>query len=551
MKRRDHRLLVATASMATAGVLAFALPATAVGPAPTSAAAAVPVLAWQPCADPSQNGFDCATAEVPLNYQNPEGSTIELALVRHSATDPARRIGSLFFNPGGPGGSGTESLPAWLELFPATLRARFDLISWDPRGIGESTSVQCFATPDDGLNFFTDLPTGFPVGKAETSAWIRRYTRFGQLCAQRNGNLLEHVSTADTARDLDLLRRAVGDPQLNYLGTSYGTFLGATYANLFPDRIRAMVLDGNVDPVAWMNEGIDDAFLSTSLRLQSDLGSVKTLKAFLSLCGEARTDQCAFSAGSAASTQTKFAILLRRLREHPVPFEGEPITYAALVSAMADVLVVVQPGFGFQGWAFAAELLQTLWTGGSGGSPPPQTYQFPEQQYAVQCAESPNSRRPTVFRALAVFSYGRAGDVGPNWSWGDEPCASWSAAAGDRYTGPWNRRTAKPLLVIGNTSDPQTPYEDSVAMSNELADARLLTVDGYGHTVLLNPSTCANQHVSNYFVDGTLPPEGTVCQQDREPFTTTASSLSGTPSAAPFHKVRRAAVPGHPAQLLH
>lgn len=186
--------------------------------------------------------------------------------------------------------------------------------------------------------------------------------------------------------------------------------------------------------------------------------------------------------------------------------------------------------------------------GGSDGSPPPQTYQFPEQQYAVQCAESPNSRRPTVFRALAVFSYGRAGDVGPNWSWGDEPCASWSAAAGDRYTGPWNRRTAKPLLVIGNTSDPQTPYEDSVAMSNELADARLLTVDGYGHTVLLNPSTCANQHVSNYFVDGTLPPEGTVCQQDREPFTTTASSLSGTPSAAPFHKVR---LSGHPAQLLH
>jgi pimeloyl-ACP methyl ester carboxylesterase len=550
MKRRDHRLLVATASMATAGVLAFALPATAVGPAPTSAAAAVPVLAWQPCADPSQNGFDCATAEVPLNYQDPEGSTIELALVRHSATDPARRIGSLFFNPGGPGGSGTESLPAWLELFPATLRARFDLISWDPRGIGESTSVQCFATPDDGLNFSTDLPQGFPVGEAETSAWIRRYARFGQLCAQRNGDLLEHVSTADTARDLDLLRRAVGDPQLNYLGTSYGTFLGATYANLFPDRIRAMVLDGNVDPVAWTNGGNDD-FLSTSLRLQSDLATAKTLKAFLSLCGEARTDQCAFSAGSAASTQTKFATLLRRLREHPVPFEGEPITYAALVSAMADLIVVVQPGFGFPGWAFAAELLQTLWTGGSGGSPPPQTYEFPEQQYAVQCAESPNPRRPTVFRALAAFSFGRAGDVGPNWSWGDEPCASWSAAAAVRYTGPWNRRTVKPLLVIGNTFDPQTPYEGSVAMSNELADARLLTVDGYGHTVLLNPSTCANQHVSNYFVDGTLPPEGTVCQQDREPFTTTASSLSGTPSAAPFHKVRQAAVPGHPAQLLH
>jgi pimeloyl-ACP methyl ester carboxylesterase len=512
--------LVAMAALATAGLAAFLSPATAAGSAPASSAAPVPELAWQPCADPRQSGFDCATAQVPLDYGDLQGSTIDLAVIRHRATAPANRIGTLFFNPGGPGGVGTEDLPAWFELFPAELRARFDLISWDPRGIGASTAVQCFATPDEGLAFFSDLPAGFPVGGAEERAWIRGYARFGQLCTQRNGDLLEHVSTVDTARDLDLLRQAVGDPQLTYRGTSYGTFLGATYANLFPDRVRAMVLDGNVDPVSWTNGGDDDALLSTSLRAGSDKASAQTLNAFLRLCGQASTDQCAFSAGSAAATQAKFATLLQRLRKQPIPFEGEPVTYAALVSAMGGVLFTSQAQPGFPGWAAFAQVLQTLWTGGSGGTPPPPSYQFPEQALAVACAESPNPRRPVVFRVLGALSYARAGDIGPSWSWGDEPCASWPATAADRYSGPWNRPTANPVLVIGNTFDPSTPYEGAVAMANNLARARLLTVDGYGHTVLLNPSACASTYESRYFVDGTLPPPGTVCQQDQQPFTT-------------------------------
>jgi pimeloyl-ACP methyl ester carboxylesterase len=517
-RRRNGWRRVATAAVALAGLVACLSPAA--GPTAASAAAPVPVLAWQPCAEPSQSGFDCATAQVPLDYGDPQGASIDLAVIRHRATDRAHRLGALFFNPGGPGGAGTEDLPAWLELFPPTVRARFDLISWDPRGIGASTAVQCFATPEEGLAFLSDLPAGFPVGQAETRAWISRYADFGQICGERNGELLAHVSTADSARDLELLRQAVGDPHMNYLGVSYGTFLGATYANLFPDRVRAMVLDGNVDPVAWTNGGDDDAFLSTALRLQTDLGSAKTLQAFLRLCGEAGADRCAFADDSAEATQAKFATLLQRLRTQPIPFEGRPITYAALVTAMADLLFVVEPGFGFPGWAFAAQLLETLWTGGSGGTPPAPSYQFPEQQYAVQCAESPNPRRPRVFRALAAIAFARAGDVGPNWSWADEPCASWPATAAERYAGPWDRRTANPVLVIGNTFDPSTAYQGSIAMAQALARARLLTVDGYGHTVLLNPSACASQYVSDYLVDGTLPPEGTVCPQDQPPFTT-------------------------------
>jgi pimeloyl-ACP methyl ester carboxylesterase len=510
---RGGGVLVAAIAMATLGMVT--LGATVAAPAP---ATAVPVIEWQACDAPSQSGFECATAKVPLDYRDPEGSTIDLALVRHPATDPTRRIGTLFFNPGGPGGAGTQFLPAWLDLFPAMLRERFDLISWDPRGIGESTSVQCFATPEEGLKFLADLPVGFPVGRVEIDTWIRGYARFAQLCAERNGDLLERASTADSARDLDLLRQAVGEPRMNFLGVSYGTFLGATYANLFPDRVRALVLDGNVDPIAWVNRGNEHPFLNTGLRLESDTATARTLKAFLNLCGEAGIERCAFSAGSASSTRAKFSTLLWRLRRHPVPFEGEPLTYAFVVSLVADFLVAVQPVSGFPGWAFTAELLQTLWTGGSGGSPAPRSYPFPEQRLAVECGESPNPQPPEIFRALAAFAYARAGHVGLFWSWFDEPCASWPAVAANPYTGPWDRRTANPVLVIGNTFDPQNPLQGSVAMARALARARLLTVDGYGHTALINLSSCANRYMSEYFVDGTLPPEGTVCRQDQEPF---------------------------------
>jgi pimeloyl-ACP methyl ester carboxylesterase len=409
----------------------------------TPAGASVPVLAWQPCADPDQSGFDCATAQVPLDYRDPRGVAIDLAVIKHPATDPAHRIGSLFFNPGGPGGIGTQDLPKWFDLFPATLRERLDIISWDPRGLGASTAVQCFATAEDEQNFFAGIPSDFfPVGSAEKHAWIRRYAQFGQLCEQRNRNLLAHVSTAESAKDLDLLCQAVNAPQLNYLGVSYGTFLGATYANLFPTKVRAMVLDGNVDPVAWTNGGREGTFLSTSLRLGSDKASAETLNASLDLCGQAEPDQCAFSPGNAAATRAKFATLLQRLQEQPVTVDTTTITYTVLVSAMKGYLTTTQ----------------------------------------------------------------------------EQPGASWLATAADRYSGPWDQLTANPILVLGNTYNPATPYQGAVAMARYLGRARLLTVDGYGHTAILNPSTCVNDYESGYFVAGTLSPTGTVCQQDQPPF---------------------------------
>jgi pimeloyl-ACP methyl ester carboxylesterase len=487
----------------------------AVGPS-SAAAAPAPTLSWQPCADPAQQGLQCATARVPRSYEHPRRSTIQLGVIRHRATDPSRRVGTLFFNPGGPGAS-IASFPQVVDhFFPASLKARFDIVTWDPRGTGQSTPVRCFDSREDEKRFLGRLgePTeSFPVGKAQQDEWTGTYRRFGRRCEKRNGGLLRHVSTAESARDLNLLRRAVGDRRLSYWGISYGTFLGATYANLFPDRVRALVLDGDINPSAWVHtqkQANAGAFLGTWLRQRSDRGAAKTLDKFLGLCGRAGTDRCAFSAGSAADTRAKFATLLQRLRDRP---ESADITYAELVSATVNRL------YAYNAWSSLASLLQGVWTTGKWGEPLPSPSGAIEEQLAIFCSETPNPGA-SVFQPLDRFARDRGGAVGPYWTWASEPCASWPATAAERYTGPWDRRTANPVLVIGNTFDPATPYRGAKAMTRKLARARLLTVDGYGHTSLTNPSSCANDYASRYLIDQALPPKGARCEQDHQPFST-------------------------------
>jgi pimeloyl-ACP methyl ester carboxylesterase len=541
----DHfkrsRWLLAGAAVTIAGLLAAVFPAAAATGAQTQAPGgpAVPVLHWQPC--PGQAGFECATAQVPLDYQQPRGQMIQLAVIKHPATDPAGRLGSLFYNPGGPADAGTSDLPVEYPLFPAQVRQRFDIISWDPRGVGNSTAVQCFPTPAAEAKFFAGLPAGFPVGPAQQATWISLFAQFAQLCKQANPALLSHVSTAETARDLDLLRQAVGDPVLNYLGVSYGTYLGATYANLFPGKVGAMVLDGNVNPIGWATpQQADGIPLSTSIRIKTDLGAAATLGQFMTLCGQAPASGCAFSAGTAAATSAKCAQLLKYLRAHPlttaIPAFGNSkqtpaitFTYAFTVSFITQILQVVQPVPALApGWAYGAFVLQTLWklsrTGG--GAPHPVPPAPPtvalEQAYAIVCADSPNPKSAADYRAEAGLASARSGTVGQYIAWLDEPCAGWQATDADGYFGPWNHPTAHPLLLVGNTYDPNTPYQDSLAMARELASARLLTLDGYGHTALNNPSSCIQNYEAAFFINGTLPPPGTVCQPDRQPFTTSS-----------------------------
>jgi hypothetical protein len=292
-----------------------------------------------------------------------------------------------------------------------------------------------------------------------------------------------------------------------------------------------MILDGNVNPAAWTRP---EGLLTNWQRLGRDQASAATLRAFLDLCGRASTAACAFSAGTPAATRAKVAALLRRLRRHPVTVGSPPQTYT-----YADAVASVPVGVVSE-WPCGARLLQSLWAGrgtvcaaaeaagqpGTGPRPasPPRgpfhgAYYGGEEQLAVLCADSPNPRDPRLYPLLAALAYRQSGGYGLDYTWDSERCARWPAtAAQDRYTGPWDRRTAGTILLLGNTGDPNTPYQDSVALSHELARARLLTIDGYGHTEGSNPSTCATDDAVRYALTGVLPPAGTVCQQNGKPF---------------------------------
>jgi pimeloyl-ACP methyl ester carboxylesterase len=523
LERRPHR----TGFRAT-GLIVLGLLALAACLAPRSdAAVRVPDLSWAPC--PDQSGFECATAAVPRNYRNRDGATIRLAVIRHPAADPSRRVGTLFLNPGGPGAA-KALLPLVFDVFPDSLQERFDVITWDPRGFGESTSVQCFASQEDEHRFLAGVGQAgdtFPVGPAKRARWIKRYASFGRHCDRRDGGLLRHMSTAESAKDLNLLRRAVGSSELNYYGNSYGTLLGATYANMFPGRVRTMVLGSITNPVAWVagRRGASDgpaSFLPTFLRQRSDEGSRKTLDAFLDLCGRTSTAQCAFSAGSPRSTRAKFAELLARLRDAP---SGTKPSYATLVSTVTAGL------YGVGDWGRIAELLQSVWEGRSASGesvlrtvpvPVPPAGPAPAARSAagadygsfgqflgVVCGESPNPG-PAAFPGIDAFASARSGPIAGGWTWLAEPCATWPATAAARYAGRWDRRTANPIMVIGNTHDPATPYQNAVAISRQLARARLLTVDGYGHGTF--DQSCTFPYLTSYLIDETLPPRGTRCR---------------------------------------
>ncbi|MEV4129621.1 alpha/beta hydrolase [Nocardia sp. NPDC049707] len=532
-------------SIMMAAVVACGAAPTAAEP-PDSTPVVTPTPVWTPC--PNAPGFECATVPAPLDYQHPQARTIELAVIRHPATDPAHRISSMLFNPGGPAPA-IDLFIREYPFFPQEIRERFDIVSWDPRGFGRSTAVQCFATAAEYAAWSAQLPAGFPVGHEEERRWIDLNAELGRGCEQRDPVLLRFVSTTDSAHDLDLLRAVVGDQRLTYMGASYGTLLGATYANLFPDRVRAMVLDGNVDPTAWYDH---KSPLPTFLRERSDLGTAETLEQFLALCSRAGRSACPFAADNPWATRVKYELLLHRLLIHPQGI----FTYALTASTVRTALQLVHPVDAALNWSSLAELLQDLWLGqtpqstasmasvpttpteilpsAAGDAWPTapaqqQSYSGIEQVYALVCSESPNPRDPQLYGPLAKFATLRAGTVGPFWSWVTEACSTWPGEAAHRYTGPWNR-SKTPILTVNTIFDPATPYRSALATTAQLGNARLLTVAGYGHTTLNNPSSCANAHESNYVVRGVLPPRGTVCLQDTPPFTQPVSDTSAPPS---------------------
>ncbi|GAA0808163.1 alpha/beta hydrolase [Spirilliplanes yamanashiensis] len=512
-----RRLATIVTATAVAAATAAAPPAPARGTAPPAA----PALAWVDC----QDGFECATARVPLDHDRPAGPTIRLAVVRLPATDPARRIGSLFINPGGPGESGVEFLrAAGPALYSAEVRARFDLVSFDPRGVLASSPLRCFDTLDQALASRAPIPT--PVTRAEERAWVRHDRALADACAKRGGPIMHHMATANVARDLELLRRAVGDRQLTFAGYSYGSYLGQTYANLFPGRVRAIVIDGIIDPVGYATgragEGRTVPF---QLRQRQDQGVHETLQEFFRLC-DLGGATCAFSAGD---PRRRFARLAARLRAAPVRLpDGSAYTYNELVyntaaamsfpefwPLLAQLLDALDSASAPAGPAAARRALDALRAGPAGGAGYPNVV---EGGPAVLCTDTDNPRHAGAWARTARAADRRHPYVGRPVTWYSSICAQWPGRDRDRYTGPWSAATAHPVLVVGTRFDGQTRYQNAVIVSRLLPNARLLTNHGWGHTSRMARSACVDRHTSRYLLTTRPPPAGTVCGPDVIPF---------------------------------
>ena len=553
--RRRHLLGALVLAVAGWGLAAPA--ATGVSPASTTGVSSASTTAtgrlnWSACYQWLGNNFgteqpiryECAQQQVPLDHDAPTGATVLISLVRIPAADPSRRIGSLFLNPGGPGGSGVDfALFAGPFLYSDEVRARFDIVGFDPRGIGRSTQLRCAGNARQTSGWA--VPLVWPESTGEIGQWAAADRRLQDACDQRGGRILDHMSTADVARDLDRLRAAVGDARLTYAGYSYGSYLGTTYANLFPSRVRALVVDGVLDPIAWSTGDPGHASEPFSTRLRSDIGARDTLAEFFRLCDAAAAD-CPFAAPGGSSA--RFDALERQLREHPVVEDGFVLDHRFLVGSALGAMYDSSSWWGFADFLVAIEDLAFSPTAaalatfeskrrsvGTGKSGFPRYPGF-EGFAGVSCADSDNPSRVSAWAAAAT-ARAAVSRFGPLWTWVSSPCSAWPGAKSDRFTGPWTARTASPVLVVSSRFDPATPYQGAQRVAALLPSSRLLTVEGWGHTTLFL-SQAADAAVSRYLVSQTLPPAGAVFTQDLDPFAPPGAEPTSASSARAAHRAR-------------
>ncbi|MFG1608230.1 alpha/beta hydrolase [Actinoplanes sp. NPDC049265] len=491
-----------------------------------------PKLDWYPCYD----WAECATADLPVDYDRPNGPTTQVAVLRVKARDQEHKIGSLFLNPGGPGGSGTSiALSSPYFLGPELLQ-KFDIVGFDPRGIANSDNVKCFKNTREQTEKLSGMNVLFPWTPEETAAYIASAQELGRSCSTTGKKLAGAMSTAEVARDMDVLRRAVGDEKLSYLGFSYGTALGQYYANMFPDRFRALTVDGVIDPTKWTgDQQTQDQTLDD--RIRSADGAYKALTEIFKRCDAAGAELCPESGKFAAD----FALVADRLRAKPLELEDEAGKYyfrysdfvgqalgmlydpsgsEIIVLMTQDLLTLTDPGTSADRRDAAAKAL-TERLAGHGGRPGRDFpyYNDAEANAAVICTDGLHPAGAARWAQLTAAADERAPYFGRAWGWGDAMCArdTWTVQDEDAYTGPFTRRTSAPVLVVGNYWDPATNYNDAVSSAALLPNSRLLSNDSWGHTAY-GTSECATGAVDQYLLTGAVPAEGTVCVGDVQPF---------------------------------
>jgi pimeloyl-ACP methyl ester carboxylesterase len=486
---------------------------------------AADVLAEIPAAQ--RDKVSCANHPVPMDHARPNGAKITVALMKRPAEDQANRVGSLFINPGGPGGAGLIYSAYGSSFFQPEIMKRFDLIGFDPRGVGRSSPLRCFKTLEEANEIFGRM-SAIPVTRTEIRNTMDATEDYTDACARNAGPLLNHMSTEAVARDLDLLRQGVGDRQLTFVGFSYGTLLGATYANIFPSKSRALVLDGNVDPALRTSNGAE-------YDRQRAQGFELALDAFLKRC-DAEGDKCAYSDGD---PRAKFDEVRDHLRTQPITLpSGQVVThdgyigrvsgdlyaptrFKALAAWLQNVYAVLHPGVAV--FTAQAELLPPLANKRGladvrAGLTGDTEYLYDDSYYGVNCTDKPFVRVPQLFPVLAAKWERESPTFGRQQAASDLlTCATWPVPRPDRWAGPWHRRTPNPVVVVGNYYDPATQYEFSKRMARQLGNARLISVDSFGHCIL-GDSAGADALVTDYLVNLKAPADGQVFQPNVQPF---------------------------------
>ncbi|WP_406443463.1 alpha/beta hydrolase [Streptomyces sp. NBC_01613] len=462
-------------------------------------------LSWRTCGVP---GFECATMKAPLDYARPDAGDVRLAVARKKATGKGKPLGSLLVNPGGPGGSAIGYLEQYAGIgYPAKVRARYDMVAVDPRGVARSEPVECLGGRQ--MDTYTQTDTT-PDDRKETVELVGAYKKFATGCGAHSTELLRHVSTVEAARDMDILRAALGDSKLTYVGASYGTFLGATYAGLFPSRVGRLVLDGAMDP----------SLSARRLNLDQTAGFETAFQSFAKDCVQQSDCPLGRKGTSPAQVGKSLSAFFKKLDAHPIPTGdadgrklGEALATTGVIAAMYDE----------GAWAQLRESLTSAMKENDGAGLLVLSDSYYERDAdgrysnmmfanaAVNCLDLPGAFTGPDQVEKALPSFEKASPVfGEGLAWASLNCAYWPV----KPTGAPHRIEAKgaaPIVVVGTTRDPATPYRWAQSLSRQLTSARLLTYEGDGHTAYGRGSTCIDSAINAYLLRGTPPAKAKRC----------------------------------------
>jgi len=460
---------------------------------------------WREC---GVSGFECATLKAPLDYARPGDGDLRLAVARKKATGPGKRLGSLLVNPGGPGGSAVDYLQSYAGIgYPAKVRARYDMVAVDPRGVARSEPVECL----DGrrMDTYTQTDTT-PDDARETGELVGAFKDFAEACGKRSAKLLRHVSTVEAARDMDLVRAALGDEKLTYVGASYGTFLGATYAGLYPERVGRLVLDGAMDP----------SLPARKMNRDQTAGFETAFRSFAKDCVSESDCPLGRAGTSPEQVGRNLKAFFRQLDSTPVDAGdadgrklGEALATTGVIAAMYDegawpqLREALDMAMKEKDGAGLLVLADSYYERAANG-----TYaNLMAANAAVNCLDLPPAFGSPEEVEKGIADFEEASPVfGAGLAWASLNCAYWPVGP----TGEPRRIEAKgaaPIVVVGTTRDPATPYRWAQALATQLSSGTLLTYDGDGHTAYGRGSACIDAAINRYLVEGVPPENGKRC----------------------------------------